>query len=76
MEFMTDNRRPGVERIIERFKSQLDPKVREQISNAQFTDLALMIDEAIAEEISSAADLVEEAVKKLRASSRKPELEL
>lgn len=76
MEFMTDNRRPGVERIIERFKSQLDPNVLEQISNAQFTDLALMIDAAIAEEISSAADLVEEAVKKLRASSRKPELEL
>ncbi len=73
---MTDNQRPGVARIIERFKSQLDPGVREQISNAQFTDLALMIDEAITEEISCAADLVEEAVKKLRASGRKPELEL
>ena len=36
----------------------------------------MMIDQAIAEEVSRAADLVEEAVKKLRASSRKPELEL
>ena len=73
---MTDNQRPGTARIIERFKSQLDPGVRAQISNAQFTDLAQMIDQAITEEISSAADLVEDVVKTLRASGRKPELEL
>ncbi len=73
---MIDSQRPGAERLIQRFKSQLDPKVRAQITDAQFTDLALMIDEAIAEEISCAADLVEETVKKLRASGRKPELEL
>ncbi len=72
---MTDSQRPGVARIIESFKSQIDPKVREQITDAQFTDPASMIDEAIAEEIACAADL-EEAVKKLRASGRKPELEL
>lgn len=73
---MADNRYPAVGKMIERFKSQLDPQVRAQISDAQFTDLALMIDEVIAEEIASAADLIEEGVKKLRAASRKPEIEL
>ena len=73
---MTDNQRPVVAEIIETFKSQLDNSVRKQISNAQFTDLGMMIDAAISEEIRSAADLLDEAAKKLRASSRKSELEL
>jgi len=73
---MTDNQRPVVAKIIENFKSKLDDSVCRQISDAQFTDLALMIDAAISEEIRSAADLLDETVKKLRASSRKSELEL
>ena len=73
---MTDNLRPVVTRIIENFKSRLDPSVRKQISNTQYSDLSLMIDEAIAEEIGAAAELVEEVARKLRASTRKTELEL
>ncbi len=73
---MTDNVRPVVVKIIENFKSQLDASVRKQISNVQYNDLGLMIDEAIAEEIGAAAELVEEVARKLRASTRKPELEL
>ena len=73
---MTDQLRPVVARIIENFKSQLDPSVRKQISNTQYGDLGLMIDEAIAEEIGSAAELVEGVARKLRSSTRKTELEL
>ena len=73
---MTDNLRPVAAKIVENFKSRLDGSVRKQISNAQFTDLAQMIDAAISEEIGSAADMLDETVKKLRASSRKSELEL
>jgi len=73
---MTDNLRPVVVKIIENFKSRLDASVRKQISNVQYSDLGMMIDEAIAEEIGSAADLVEEVARKLRASTRKAELEL
>ena len=73
---MSENQRPVVEKIIETFKSQLDDDIREQIGNAAFTDLAIMIDQAIAAEIAGAADLVEEVAKKLRAGARGPELGL
>jgi hypothetical protein len=73
---MTENQRPVVEKIIEAFRSQLNDSVREQISSTQFADLAIMIDEAIAEELGSAADLLEEVARKLRASARGPELGL
>ena len=73
---MTENQRPVVEKIIEAFRSQLSDSVREQISNVQFADLAIMIDEAIAGEMASAADLVEEVARKLRVSARGPELGL
>ena len=73
---MTENQRPVVEKIIESFRSQLSDSVREQISSTQFADLAIMIDEAIAGEMSSAADLVEEVARKLRVSARGPDLGL
>ncbi len=73
---MTENQRPVVEKIIEAFRSQLSDSVREQISSAKFADLAIMIDEAIAGEMASAADLVEEVAKKLRVSARGPDLGL
>ena len=73
---MTENQRPVVEKIIEAFRSQLSDSVREQISNVQFADLAIMIDEAIDGEMGSAADLVEEVARKLRASARGPDLGL
>ena len=73
---MTENQRPVVENIIQAFRSQLSDSVREQISSAKFADLAIMIDEAIAEEIASAADLVEEVARKLRVSARGPDLGL
>ena len=73
---MTENQRPVVEKIIEAFRSQLSDSVREQIGSAKFADLAIMIDEAIAGEMASAADLVEEVARKLRVSARGPELGL
>ena len=73
---MTENQRPVVEKIIQAFRSQLSDSVREQISSAKFADLAIMIDEAIAGEMASAADLVEEVARKLRVSARGPDLGL
>jgi len=73
---MTENQRPVAGKIIDAFKSQLDESVREQISSAQYADLAIMIDGAITDELASAATLVEETARKLRENSRGPELEL
>lgn len=73
---MAENQRPVVGEIIDNFQSRLSKSVREQIGNAQFTDLAIMIDEAIRAEIASAADLVEDVARKLRENARGPELGL
>jgi len=73
---MSNNQRPIVGKIVDRFQSQLDDSVRQQITNAQFAELALMIEEAISEEVGAAADAVDEVVKKLRASTRKAEIGL
>lgn len=64
---MTDGQRPMVGKIVEKFKEELDPAVRDQITGAQYSALAIMIEEAIAEEVGSAASMVEEVGKKLRA---------
>lgn len=73
---MADNLRPVVGKIIDTFSSQLSDSVRAQISKAQFADLAMMIDQAIAAELESAAGLVEELARRLRESARGPELGL
>jgi hypothetical protein len=73
---MTDQQRPVVGKIIETFKSQLESSAREQITSAQFADLAIMIDEAIKSELGTAAELVEAVAKQLRASARGPEIGL
>jgi len=73
---MSNNQRPIVGKIVERFKSQLDENVRQQITSAQFAELALMIEEAVSEEVGAAADAVDEVVKRLRASTRKAEIGL
>lgn len=73
---MTQNQRPVVQTIIERFESQLSETAKKEISNAQMTELAMMIDAAITEEIAAAADLVEAVAGQLRASSRGAELGL
>ena len=73
---MTEYQHPVAGKIIDAFKSQLDESVREQISSAQYTDLAIMIDGAITDELASAAALVEETARKLRENSRGAELEM
>jgi len=73
---MAENQRPVVGEIIDTFKSRLGKRVCEQIGSAQFTDLAIMVDEAINTEIASAAELVEDVARKMRESARGPELGL
>ena len=73
---MAENQRPVVTEIIDNFKSRLSKSVREEIGSAQFDDLAIMIDEAINTEIASAADMLENVIRKLRESARGPELGL
>jgi hypothetical protein len=64
------------ENIVQAFRSILDPDVAGRISDAEYTDLALMIRKALAEEADSLALAVEETARKIRASVQRDELEL
>lgn len=73
---MNDAQRPAVETIITRFRAQLDKDVLDSISNAQFSELARMIEGAIDDEVASTVDRIDEVVRKLRTGVHRTELEL
>ena len=73
---MTEETQELAEKVVATFKHNLSETAREQIRDADFNELALMIREAISEELSRATDMVEEVVRKLRSETDKPELGL
>ena len=64
------------DRVLDAFKDILNEAVREQITESQYTELSLMIQEALSEELEHAINRVEEVVKNLRTEVEKPELGL
>jgi len=62
--------------VVATFKHNLSETAREQIRDADFNELILMIREAISEELARATDMVEEVVRKLRSETDKPEIGL
>ena len=73
---MTEETEELAEKVVATFKHNLSEAAREQVSEADFNELSLMIREAISEELSRATDMVEEVVRKLRSETDKPELGL
>ncbi len=63
-------------RLVLAFKEELDSDARDSISEAQYNELAQMISDAIAEEVSGAADQVEELANRLRSLAQKREIGL
>jgi len=73
---MSDRHRKLAEDVVRTFKDTLSQSALSDISDAQFEDLALMVREAIAEELDAAATIVEEAARRLRREVEKRDLEL
>ena len=73
---MTDHYEETANTVVEAFKGSLDESVRDQISDAQFDDLAAAIRDALSTEKARIADQIEGVVKKLRTEVDKIELEL
>lgn len=71
---MANRHQQLAEKVVTVFRESLGDATCGQITEAQFEDLALMIREAIAEELEEAAGIVEEALKDLRARIEKPDL--
>ena len=61
-------------KVVEAFRNLLDENVSQQISDSQYDTLALMISEAISEELGVAATMMEDVIKRLRAESSKSEI--
>lgn len=73
---MTDRYQERAAKVVETFKARLSEAACEQINDAQFEDLYLMIRKAISEELLSTAKLIEDLAKQVRSEADKPELEL
>ena len=73
---MVDRHQQLAQKVVEAFRARLSEDARQQISQTALDELALMIREALSEELESAAASVEELARKLRANIDKPELGL
>ena len=71
---MTNRHQQRAEKIVTTFKQSLSESVVQQITDAQFNSLILMIKESMGEEAGFAADELEQVIRKLRAESEKPDL--
>ncbi len=73
---MVDRHQQLAQKVVEAFRASLSEDARQQISQTALDELALMIREALSEELESAAASVEELARTLRANIDKPELGL
>jgi len=66
----------SAEKIVTAFKETLDDETRKHIPEARFDDLTRFIQETLTEELTAAAEMIEDAARKLRAETERPELGL
>jgi hypothetical protein len=64
------------EKAVAAFKESLDDDARSHLTEAQFDELTRLVQEAITEELTAAAELIEEAARRLRAETERPEFGL
>jgi NAD(P)H-dependent flavin oxidoreductase YrpB (nitropropane dioxygenase family) len=74
VENMTVRHQETADKIVATFKQSLDKKVAQQITEAQYTALTLMVKEAMGEEARFAVEQLEKIIQKLRTESEKPDL--
>jgi hypothetical protein len=73
---MTNRHDELAQKVVQTFKAELPEQVLSEISEGQFDELAAMIREAISEELRFAAELIEQAARRLRKGVERPELGL
>lgn len=71
---MTVRHQETADKIVATFKQSLDKNVAQQITEAQYTALTLMVKEAMGEEARFAVEQLEKIIQKLRVESEKPDL--
>ena len=71
---MSPDLQERAQKVVASFKQSLDSQVRESISTAQYEELALMIAEALSDELDEVAARMEALVQQVRAESRKGQM--
>lgn len=71
-----DHYQEQAEKTVAAFRALLGEEAASRISDAEFTDLALMIRKVMAEEVNRAADRMAELVTELRREAGKPDIGL
>lgn len=66
---MTERHRERAQKVVESFRQLLDKKVLEAIPANDFEQLALFVQEALADELHDAAEQVEELAKRMRSGT-------
>jgi uncharacterized protein with von Willebrand factor type A (vWA) domain len=73
---MADRHQELAQKVVNTFKQSLSDQARDQITDAQFNELVLMIREAISEELKDVAELIDGIAKRLRSQTDDQELGL
>ncbi len=63
---MTTNNNELAEKVVTAFKSVLSDEARAEISDKEFHELNLIVREALSQQLSQAADMVEETARRLK----------
>ena len=66
---MTNRHHQRAEKVVAEFKEIIGESICSDISDANFEDLALLIRDAISDELLSAVELIENVVKKIRSDT-------
>lgn len=73
---MTNHAETIAQQVVTAFKAELDPRVRERITGAQYARLNQLVSNALSQELHDVAEQLEQLVKKFRADAGSPGLEL
>lgn len=73
---MTINNNQLAEKVVAAFKSVLNDEAKDKISDKEFHELNLIVREALSQQLSQAAEQVEDTAKKLKSMTDHQDIEL
>lgn len=71
---MNERHQERAQKVVESFRELLEQKALDAISDNEFEQLAIFVQEALADELHDAAEQVEELARKLRAGATQEEV--
>ena len=73
---MSNQNEQLAQKVVEAFKENISAEAREHISDGEFNELALIVQEALSLEMTEAVEMVDELERRLKALAGRRQLEL